>query len=196
MSYEIPYRYLNFPKDPLLPGWEENIKNLNSVFIHHDWDATFLKPEIKEIFLSKNLIPSRGNIWSWEPNSITKFYHTDQKETETTKCEFCAINWLISGYPGTTEWSYQALDNLDNKIDFVKKPKYSFYSIHNTQPQLWKGGEPDFSVPLNQPMIIRTNIPHRVNNLNNGTYRIAYSVRFKDNPTWEVVLEKLSDYIL
>jgi hypothetical protein len=192
MTPNQPYKYLNFPKYPLLPGWQEKIKDLNSVFVYFDLGATFLIPEIKDIFLSKDLIPSRGNIWSWAPDSVPKFYHTDQKETETTTCELCAINWLISGNPGKTEWSFKA---LNDKIDDSNKMVF-YPNVHKTQPQLWRASGPDFVAELTQPMAIRTNVPHRVNNLSSDTWRIAYSVRFKGNPTWETVLEKLQDYLV
>jgi hypothetical protein len=189
MDASLPYQYLNIAPDPLLPGWE-TIKNLNSVFIHFDHGCTLLKPEIKNIFLNQELIPSRGNLWSWAPNSLPKYYHTDQKETATTKCELCAVNWLMSGNPGNTEWSFKA---LEKKVNIQGKT-----GLHGTEPQLWGDIdlEADVSVPLSRPMLIRTNVPHRVNNLHNDTWRIAYSVRFKGNPSWEEVFEKLSGYVL
>jgi hypothetical protein len=181
------YQYLNFLKEPLLPSWKELV-DLNSVFIYVDRGCLLLKPEIKDIFLNLNLTPARGNLWSWAPNSLPKFYHTDQKETETTKCEQCAINWLLSGSPGQTEWSFKA---KDIEVNITGK-------IHGTEPQLWGYKEltPDISAPLDCPMLIRTNVPHRVNNLNNDSYRIAYSLRFKENPSWEEVFEKLSKFII
>ena len=184
-----PYQYLNFSKDPLVSDWSKLV-DLKSVFIYVDRGCKLLKPEIKDILLNNKLTPLRGNLWSWAPNSLPKFYHTDQKETETTKCEQCAINWLLSGSPGQTEWSFKA---LEMKVDIPGRN-----GLHGTEPQLWGNTalDPDISVPLNQPMLIRTNIPHRVNNLNCDTWRIAYSLRFKGNPSWEEVFEKLSKFII
>jgi len=180
-----PYRYLNFTKDPLVAGWN-TINDLESLFIHVDSECKLLKPEIKDIFLSQNLIP-KANLLSYAPNSLRRFYHTDMNKDEKTEC---AINWLLAGNPGKTEWSYQA---LEMKVDIPGKT-----GVHGTEPELWGRPSltPDFSTSLIQPMLIRTNVPHRVNTLGIDTWRISYSVRFYGNPPWQEVVEKLSNHIL
>ena len=179
----LPYRYLNIFKNPLGTNWTKYISESEKLFLHIDQGGNYLLPEAKEFFLDLGLVPKRGNLWSREPFSIPT-YHTDQKEN----CELFAINWLLTGDPGTTEWSLKA---LNFKIEKNHRPL-----LDETDPQFWgdPAMAPDFSAVLDNPMMIRTDIPHRVNNV--STWRISYSLRFEDNPSWEVGLEKLKNYII
>jgi len=181
----LPYRYLDITLDPLIFDWKKFIDDPESVFHIKDHGGNLLRPEIKDFFCNLGLRPKRGNLWSRKPKSIPP-YHTDQK----VDCERFAVNWLLSGSPGITEWSWKA---LEYKIDNDKlSPIYD-----DTSPQFWGSLSlnPDVSAVLDKPMIIQTDIPHRVIN-RNDTWRISYSLRFEDNPTWETGLEKLKEYIL
>lgn len=181
----LPYRYLDLPNNPLVADWMKYVENANAVFLHMDHGGTYLRPEIKDLFSNLGLIPKRGNLWSRPPFSVP-MYHTDQKKD----CELFAINWLLLGDPGITEWSFKA---LNHKIE-----NFELRLNKETSPQLW--GDPslsaDISAVLDKPMMIKTNIPHRVNTNNINTWRISYSLRFKTNPTWEYGLEQLKKYII
>jgi hypothetical protein len=181
----LPYRYLNIFTNPLVTDWTRYIDNPEKIFLHIDQGGNYLLPEVKEFFLDLGLVPKRGNLWSRDPFNVPP-YHTDQKQD----CELFAINWLLSGESGITEWSIKA---LKYKIEQNQQPL-----LDKTDPQFW--GDPvmvpDFSAVLDRPMMIRTDIPHRVNTLKNSTWRISYSLRFEDNPSWEAGLEKLKNYII
>lgn len=182
-----PFRYLNLPIDPLIDGWENVVENLNSFFVYFDKEGkTLLKPELKNLFLECGLDPIRGNLWSRQPFDLPWYYHTDQK----TNCELFAINWLLKGNPGLTEWSYAA---SEHKVEMDGKP-----GAYGTDTQWWgdKWTVPDISAKLDKPMMIVTDIPHRVNNSMSNTWRISYSLRFKGNPSWEIGLKKLAKYII
>jgi hypothetical protein len=180
-----PYRYLNIFKNPLGSDWIEYVSESEKLFLHIDQGGNYLLPEVKEFFLDLGLVPKRGNLWSRNPFNVPP-YHTDQKEN----CELFAINWLLFGEPGITEWSFKA---LKYKIEKNQKPL-----LNDTDPQFWGDPAmiPEFSAVLDKPMMIRTDIPHRVNNLKNSTWRISYSLRFENNPSWELGLEKLKNYII
>jgi hypothetical protein len=182
----LPYRYLDLTLEPLLPEWKEVVLNFNSLFHYKDFDGNYLKPKLKKLFLDKGLIPMRGNLWS-RPPRYKPHYHTDQK----VSCEKFAINWLLIGQPGITEWSYSVLNHkIDEKTD---TPLFE-----NIDPQFWGpyDTDPDVTASLDKPMMIQTDIPHRVNTTHVYTWRISYSLRFKNNPTWEEGLEKLKDFII
>lgn len=181
----IPYRYLNIVANPLVADWTKYIEDPNSAFLYIDYGGNYLLPEVKKFFLDLGLVPKRGNLWSRGPYSVP-MYHTDQKED----CELFAVNWLLSGNPGITEWSFKA---LNYKIEDTMSRL-----LEKTNPQFWGDPSivPDVSAVLNKPMMIKTDIPHRVNNDNSDTWRISYSLRFENNPSWEEGLDKLKNYII
>jgi hypothetical protein len=65
-------------------------------------------------------------------------------------------------------------------------------------PSEWyyRRNPPEFTTVLNRPMLTRVDIPHIVNTTGTSTIRLSYSLRFKDNPTWDYCLEQLKDIIL
>lgn len=181
----LPYRYLSITTAPLVEDWITYIKDSNSLFLIIDYKGNYLLPEVKRFFLDLDLVPKRGNLWFRSPYSVPP-YHTDQKED----CELFAVNWLLSGNPGITEWSFKALNFKIND----PMPRL----LENTNPQFWGDPslDPDVFAVLDKPMMIQTDIPHRVNNSNSDTWRISYSLRFENNPSWEEGLEKLKNYII
>jgi hypothetical protein len=189
MLREKPYRYLRLPGNPLIDSWKDKIGN-EEVFLYHDADCLLLKQDIRDLFLSTNLGPIVGNLWSWKMDTIPKFYHTDV--TKNGVKFNGAINWLISGSPGITEWSYTALDTPVGEAN----SNHPFKKYGNTSS--WWGSQDtpsDFSSVLDKPMLIKINVPHRVNTIGEVGHRISYSLRFKNNPDWETVLEKLSGFV-
>ena len=189
MLREKPYRYLRLPSNPLIDNWREKVPNSEKVFLYSDHGCELMKPELKKIFSDRGLTPFIGNLWSWEPNNIPKFYHTDQKVKEGVKILTCAVNWLIYGKPGITEWSYSA---LAEEIDMGDRG-----NSYGTDSQWWgtKQSVPEYSAILNRPMLIKVNVPHRVNTTGVDEYRISYSLRFAYKPDWEHVLNNLSELI-
>jgi hypothetical protein len=188
MINETPYRYLKLPNNPLIDSWREKVPDFKKVFLYSDQGCNLLKPELKQIFLNCGLNPFMGNLWSWEPNNIPKFYHTDQKVKPGIKRLECSLNWLVQGEPGITEWSYSALD----KVSIGLKG-----NSYKTDAEWWgtRTTPSEFSAILNKPMLIRVDVPHRVNTTGVMDYRISYSVRFENKPNWLEVIDKLKDYI-
>lgn len=181
---KLPFRYLNIAQDPLVENWKDFVPSFSKLFHLKDFHGQYLRSDIQELFLDLGLTPSRGNLWS-RPPFQTPHYHTDQK----IDCERFAVNWLLYGDPGITEWSYAA---LNHKIEDDVRP-----ALKDTSPEFWGpwNTRPDVIAVLQKPMMMQTDIPHRINMANVSTWRISYSLRFQNNPSWKEGLEKLKHYI-
>jgi hypothetical protein len=184
---DIPYRFLQLNTEPLINGYAEG-RNFSETFTFTDWGCALLKPEIIEFFTSRQLIPSVGNLWSRPPDKVPKYYHTDRVKIEGKPNIEVAINWLLAGEPGLTQWSYAAIDHklVSNGLPPSKIPS-DWYD---------RNIPPEFTTVLTKPMLTRINIPHVVNTLGTSTFRVSYSLRFKDDPTWDYCLEQLKDVML
>ena len=184
---ELPYRYLQIDHSPLIENFSQG-KDLNKLFTYQDRDCKLLKPEIKEIFISRGLIPEVANLWTRPPNTIPKYYHTDRVRTPGVPNIEVAVNWLLDGEPGLTSWCYAA---LNHKVVSGGLPESGIRSDWYDRKFL-----PEFTTVLNKPMLIRVDIPHIVDTRNTHTFRLSYSLRFKDDPSWNYSLEQLKDIIL
>jgi len=193
MSYKYftmndsPYRFLQINANPLVDNYAQG-KNLKSLFTYSDYDCKLLKSEIRNFFLERNLYPEIANLWTHMPNSVPDFYHTDRvKQIDQPNIEV-AVNWLLDGEPGITQWSHAA---INHKIKSGGIPKSGV-------PTDWyvKHCAAEFSAVLDRPMLIRVDVPHIVDTTGTNTYRLSYSLRFKGDPSWEYCLEQLKDVIL
>lgn len=97
----------------------------------------------------------------------------------------CALNIpLVACEQGEMQWFTQNLEEL--KIDnSYTKVRILREEIHGERLPL----EPTFSTLVNGPAIVSTNNWHRVYNSNNPSDRYMLSIRFKNNPTFEEVVE-------
>jgi hypothetical protein len=181
-----PYQYLTIDPAPLIDfNYLDLGINPTEGFVYTDFGCNLLKPELKQFFIDRKLEPIFGNLWAREPNYCPTFYHTDQiKSPKTVKC---AINWLLSGEPGITEWSHEA----DN---YPGGPGAAKYVGTLTD---WFDGDikPSFVAVLDRPMLIQVDVPHRVNTLGTNTLRMSYSLRFKDHPSWDYCVAALNEFI-
>jgi hypothetical protein len=134
------------------------------------------------------LFPEIGNLWARPANDLPKYYHTDRVKIKGEPNIEVAINWLLSGEPGLTQWSYAATNHkiVSDVSGFANIPT-DYYSQHIP---------PEFTTVLNKPMLTRVDVPHVVNTTGTSTVRVSYSLRFKNDPTWEYCLEQLKDIIL
>jgi hypothetical protein len=184
---DVPYRFLQLSRDPLIDTYKQD-RNLTQTFTYADVGCKLLKPEITEFFISRKLFPEIGNLWARPPNLLPDFYHTDRIKIKGKSNIEVAINWLLAGEPGLTQWSYAA---LEHKI--VSK----VYGFNNIPTEYYsQNASPEFTTVLNRPMLTRIDVPHIINTIGTSTVRLSYSLRFKDDPTWEYCLEQLKDIIL
>jgi hypothetical protein len=184
---DIPYRYLQIDSNPLIDNFSQG-RDLKKLFTYSDKGCRLLKPEIKDFFISKNLIPEVANLWTRPPNTLPMYYHTDRVRVPGEPNIEVAVNWLLDGEPGITQWCYSA---LDHKVVAGGLPESGIRSD-------WYGRDfpPEFNAVLKEPMLIRVDVPHIVNTIGTSTWRLSYSLRFKDDPTWDYCLEQLKDIIL
>jgi hypothetical protein len=184
---DTPYRFLQLSDSPLLDSYKKD-RDLTRKFVYADIGCKLLKPEISEFFISRNLFPEIGNLWARPPNDLPTLYHTDRIKIEGEPNIEVAINWLLAGEPGLTQWCYAAKEDkaMSGAYGFAKFPSEWYY----------RRVPPEFTTVLNRPMLTRVDIPHIVNTTGTSTIRLSYSLRFKDNPTWDYCLEQLKDIIL
>lgn len=188
--HKKPFRQLNLDNDVLIYAWKDFVPSFEEVFIKTDYNCSLVRKELIDFFLEKNLKPKLGHLWSWNPGLCPPYYHTDHKPQIGTKPLEVAINWLVYGDPGKTEWSYQA---LNNKIDMGDKT-----NPYKTPSQWWGAADlaPDFSISLTMPTLLNINVPHRVNTSDSNNFRISYSIRFQENPSFDEACEKLKNFII
>ena len=191
MLSDCPYVALNLDSFPLIDTWAEKVESYDAQFLYTDRDGQLLKPHLRELFLELDLGPLICNLWSWKMGITPKYFHTDV--TKNNVLVNCAINWFISGERGITEWSYKALDMLVGDAGSGNP----FNAKYGNASSWWgtQDLQPDYTTVLNVPMLINTQIPHRVNTLGCTGHRIAYSVRFLENPKFDQIKTKLEKYI-
>lgn len=188
--HKQPFRYLDLDNGALIDTWKNAVPSFSDVFIKTDYNCSLVKENLLDFFVAHGLKPKLGHLWSWNPGMCPPYYHTDHKPQLGLKPLEVAINWLVYGDPGKTEWSYQA---LDYKIDMGEKT-----NPYKTPSQWWGNAElaPDFSIQLTKPTLLNINVPHRVNTLDSTGFRISYSIRFQENPSFDEACEKLKNFII
>jgi hypothetical protein len=183
-----PFEYLKIDNDPLI---KFNYSDFNidtastKSFVYTDIGCKLLKPELKQFFIDRGLEPAGGNLWGRTPDLCPVYYHTDvgmETGKDTVKC---AVNWLLSEEPGVTEWSYAA-------ENYCAGSGISSY-IELAGTWYWPL-DPEFTAVLDKPMLIRVDVPHRVNTLGVTTLRISYSLRFKNHPNWDRCVSALKGF--
>jgi hypothetical protein len=183
-----PYKYLTVNTAPLIDfNYLDLGINPTKSFVYTDLGCDLLKPELKQFFIDRKLEPELGNLWAREPNFCPASYHTDQIKSQGNKTVKCAINWLLSGEPGITEWSHEA------KNYFCGNGAAAYLGTLAD----WYDGyvKPSFVAVLDRPMLIQVDVPHRVNTLGVNTLRISYSLRFKNHPDWDYCVAALNEFI-
>ncbi len=138
--------------------------------VYRDEGCNYLTDETKHFFCGLGLECVHGYIWSWpDYYPLDKhYYHTDWP---TGKAQV-AINYLLSGDSGTTEWLYPHRARVADGVQ-VSQHGYRY-----------KAYEPDVcdvsvSLEFGKVMMARIDIPHRVRVEKTNKTRVSYSLRMK-----------------
>jgi hypothetical protein len=123
-------------------------------------------------------------IFAIEPNTVG-LIHKDGVD------RLCAFNIpILNCESGTMDW----FSNLDFSVYSVEN---NYTTIRVTNEQITNGKSietiPMFSTLVTQPALVNTNTWHRVDNRGKQAFRWMLSLRFKNNPSFEVVQEKFNN---
>lgn len=123
-------------------------------------------------------------IFASTPGSIGRLHRDglDRKAALNIPLSGCSkgcVEWLLN--PAFKDEELKTVNNEYTKIRITTSE--AGYKRHNLEFQE--------SFVLNQPAIIDTDVWHRVNNSDNLDYRFVLSVRFKNNPSFEHLVEAL-----
>lgn len=142
-------------------------------------------------FLNSNGLKAKfANIWSWLPGTYP-IWHIDQQDARHS---IVAINYLLEGDAGQTEWiGFEKTKQIRND---------SIDSVYGTLDQRFISiNKADFteSIRPGTPMMIRTDIPHRVIRAENSnirwTARIFIQRLDSDLPLqWDEAVKILGQY--
>jgi hypothetical protein len=112
----------------------------------------------------------------------------------------CAINWNLTGAENIMSW----WETKETPINAIRYPIQSgenyilrgehYGQYNNRNLDLSKSRQLALSNII-RPTLLKTDIPHTVENTDKEKTRICISVRFKGNPSYEDVLEKLKVFI-
>ena len=175
-----PFRHLNIPFN-VKPAW----KSIVGYDTRADKQNFWVKPRLVldsqtlEFLMNANIKFYGCNVWSWLPSRSVPVWHTDTGFS-------VAINYLLDGEAGRTEWiDHSKVVKLKDMID----PEYGTGDTRYNSSK-----SPDFSesIRLGHPMLIRNDIPHRVNRM--GSTSIRWTLRLLLWGNWEEALEKLDKY--
>jgi hypothetical protein len=190
---EKPFCHLNIPYF-VKPSWRNffsdfKIKQNLNVNVEE-----ILEQDSINFFNANNLDIICGNIWSW-PQGPTGIWHIDQRSKELA--QRVAINYLLDGDPGITEWidrtkvvqigQFTDPGFISYDIRFLKKPDELVDFSESIKPAM--------------PMMIRTDIPHRVDRTNQQHMRWTFRIFLREKNTythltWERALQLLGAYEL
>ena len=188
-----PFHHLNIPYG-VSDAWRKSITDFQSKQMILDNDILLLDPKAKEFLASVDLFPYSANFWSWL-NRPPYVWHIDCPPG-TGNC--VAINYLLCGPPGATEWIDESLVKYVGSVDDSRfdTPFLRYNNVQNHPA--------DFSVSIRPgiPMLIRSDIPHRVNSHQQVGTRWTYRIflRRMSDPhkilSWDTVEELLSPYFI
>lgn len=142
-----------------------------------------LKPEIKEIINSRNLQISKIDVWRWNLTKTQGVYpHTDGNYGDPTSRQV-GMNWSLADDKST--------------VDFydVTAGSYKFENLVTRSHATWTfpaGTDPIVQWNGRYPSLLNTQVPHNVTGPIGG-FRYSMTIKFKDNPTFDTVLEKMWD---
>ena len=178
---------LDLPDQPLVKNFERptNIAVIGApTYISISLD--FVKKEIINIFKEINLEVSGAILFRKRP-SATSPIHKDLV-LEDNKWKMCSygVNWNLDGTHSIMEWYDTNEKEIWPGIPFYKSAfilcgiNYGLMGSTNTNSDKFKLLS---SLNLTTPTLVRTDIPHRVKNLD-VIDRWCVSLRFKQNLSW------------
>jgi len=114
------------------------------------------------------------------------FLHKDiTPYSETGKYCNGSINCLLMPSRGHLEWFNQ--EHGETKLTEISSSYEGFNDTADTPIDKWFGHE--------GPALVNTSVAHRANNLLGIFPRVAVTVRFKNNPNWGTLVDKLSEHL-
>lgn len=170
-----PFYYLeNIPFS--LVEWRSLVNDFNKQQSIIDKGANRISETTRNFFTIRGILPSFGILWSWPKNQNPSMtYHTDadiDKNGTVFVTDYCSINFLLDGDGGTTE--FISIDKVKEigKIYNNDKVKLRYRMFENVESE-YKA----YLTPVN-PIMMRTDVPHRVNTNDITKTRWTYSLRF------------------
>jgi len=171
----LPFYYLNnIPFE--LNDWRSIITDFDIQQSHIDKGANRISKLTRQFFIDQGIIPTFGILWSWPKNQNESMtYHTDadvDKDGKIYVTDYCSINFLLDGDGGVTEFI-----SIDKTKEIGKI--YNSGKV-NLRYRLFENIEPEYKayISTNQPIMMRTDVPHRVNTNDITKTRWTYSLRF------------------
>jgi hypothetical protein len=186
------WHHLNFP----IPGIDPNspvLANINKIdFSKNNYrqylveNKYLITPELNELFNNCGL-PLMDHTLLLACNiGALGFLHKDVHVYQEWNGKYChgSINFHLTPHYGSLDWFNK--DNGPIEITEVNTP-YEVFNADGTQVDTWPGPG---------PALVRTDVAHRANNLLGTGVRFTATLRFDQNPDWDVIVKKLKDYIL
>ena len=183
ISYPNVLVPLDIDKDPLIDKKSvmdqfNNQKTLQVLHLTED----ILKPEILNILKSRGLEIDKIDIWRWELSASSKSRpHTDGNFLNDGRN--VGLNWSISNESSRVDLYDQQLGRPE--FEDLKDRSHTFWNMP-------EGTEPIVSWTNKYPSLLNTQVPHIVRGPA-GEFRYSITVKFKDNPSYESVCDKLWD---
>ena len=190
---EQPYHFLDINFE-VTDEWRSLVPNgeYDKKHVILDSGARYLTDDTRYFFECAGITPAFGYVWSWprlKSSLKSQVYHTDFPQVVAQ----VAINYLIQGDPGITEWKeYGELESLGMK-NFPKEG----YQVD----EYIGDGSPGIRASLTDiPMMAKIDVPHRVLTQQITNTRWTYSLRMRDRRnneflTWKNAVQYLKHYI-
>jgi len=171
----------NFIKNIDKINFEKNNYQLFPIYTHE-----ILTNEFINCIIDCDLQPERYVAVFACKSKTVGFLHKDiTSYTETGKYCEGSINCLVTPSRGHLEWF--------NRTDGEIKPT----ELDST----YEGWDDAIDTPIDKwdggggPALVNTSVAHRANNLPGIFPRVAVTIRFENNPTWETLVDKLSKHL-
>jgi hypothetical protein len=165
------------------------LKDLYGIFravennVYTTFEKDILKPELIELFDSRNLKVAKVVIWQWDLTFIHDHLpHTDGDVQNPKRTRVAGINWLIYGDSVVDFWKIENAKSIYRENSVIH---FTEWDINNEMPYAtWDG---------KIPSLVNPQIPHRVRKTGTDNIRRSVVVSFDNTIPFNVVKERLSD---
>jgi hypothetical protein len=151
----------------------------------------YISDDLKQEFDNLNLTIAGAVIFRKLPKTKNPLHTDIVLENNEWKIWHGAVNWNLSNSDSTMKWYSTTLKEVWPKITETDEP-YFLSGIHygflQNRFTNVKGVELIETFKLAKPTLVRTDIPHQIENLEN-TDRWSLSIRFTDNYEWNDLLK-------
>lgn len=175
---------LDIDADPLVDRLEilsRFAQDNKSQVLHLTQDI--LKPTVLKMINDRGLEIDKIDVWRWNlTNSRTGVPHTDGQYGNGTGRNV-GMNWSLENDGSGVEFFDAALGTQEFE-DLIDRSHASWIFPKGTEPTVvWNN---------RYPSLINTQVPHLVTGAD-GTFRYSMTIKFKGNPTFDIVATKLWD---